>query len=100
MVEQARDIIVKDTECETAVVGEDVLLTPRQSQGQPSSSGSSLAEAGDSHLQSAQSRNKSEELTSASRELCNWRLMHVLLSLNAYLLKQATLHCQSDHAQM
>ena len=48
VVEEARDIIVKDTEYETAVVGEDVLLTPRLSDAQPQLKGTSLLEAGKS----------------------------------------------------
>ena len=50
VVEEARNIIVKDTKYETAVVGEDVLLTPRQSEqqtAQPQPEGTSLQEAGD-----------------------------------------------------
>ena len=50
VVEEARDIIVKDTEYETAVVGEDVLLTPRVSDEQTDqqrAEGASLQEAGD-----------------------------------------------------
>ncbi|KAL3153383.1 hypothetical protein ABBQ38_011722 [Trebouxia sp. C0009 RCD-2024] len=49
VVEEARDIVVRDTKYETAVVGEDVLLTPRQSEqptAQPEPEGTSLQEAG------------------------------------------------------
>lgn len=49
VVEEARDIVVRDTKYETAVVGEDVLLTPRQSEQQtakPEPKGPSLQEAG------------------------------------------------------
>ena len=50
MVEEARDIIVTDTEYETAVVGEDVLLTPHRSDEQTEqrqNEDTSLQEAGD-----------------------------------------------------
>lgn len=50
VVEEARDIIAKDSKYETAVIGEDVLLTLRPTEGQtvqPQSEGSSLQEAGD-----------------------------------------------------
>ena len=50
VVEEARDIIAKDSKYETAVVGEDVLLTPRPTEGQtaqPQPEGASLQEAGD-----------------------------------------------------
>ena len=53
VVEEARDIIVKDTEYETAVVGEDVLLTPRLSDEQSEqrqTEGTSLQEAGEALL--------------------------------------------------
>jgi len=47
VVEQARDIIVKDTELETAVVGEDILPTPRSPDAKPDAQSDALLAAGD-----------------------------------------------------
>ena len=47
VVEQARDIVVKDTQLETAIVGEDILLTPRSPDAQPDAQSDALLAAGD-----------------------------------------------------
>jgi hypothetical protein len=46
-VEQARDIVVNDTQLETAIVGEDILLTPRSLDAQPDAQSDALLAAGD-----------------------------------------------------
>ncbi|DBA76382.1 TPA: hypothetical protein ACH3X1_010090 [Trebouxia sp. C0004] len=46
VVEQARDIVVRDTQLETAIVGEDILLTPRSPDAQPDAESDALLAAG------------------------------------------------------
>jgi len=46
VVEDARDILVKDTELETAVVGEDILLTPSSPDAKPDKDSEALLAAG------------------------------------------------------
>ncbi len=46
-MEQARDIVVNDTQLETAIVGEDILLTPRSPDAQPDAQSDALLAAGD-----------------------------------------------------
>ena len=46
VVEQARDMVVKDTNLETAVVGEDILLTPRSPDAKPDKDSEALLAAG------------------------------------------------------
>ncbi|KAL0042877.1 hypothetical protein WJX79_002164, partial [Trebouxia sp. C0005] len=46
VVEQARDIVVKDTQLETAIVGEDILLTPRSPDAKPDAQSDALLAAG------------------------------------------------------
>lgn len=47
VVQQARDTVVTDTKLETAVVGEDILLTPRSPDAQPDPHSDALLAAGD-----------------------------------------------------
>ena len=47
VVQQARDTVVTDTKLETAIVGEDILLTPRSPDAQPDPQSDALLAAGD-----------------------------------------------------
>ena len=46
VVEQARDVVIHDTQLETAVVGEDILLTPEAASSRPDQRSQSLLSAG------------------------------------------------------
>lgn len=46
VVEQARDVVIHDTQLETAVVGEDILLTPEAASSRPDQNSQSLLSAG------------------------------------------------------
>jgi hypothetical protein len=99
-VEQARDIVVKDTQLETAIVGEDILLTPRSPDAQPDAQSDALLAAGDhTTALTLQTHTVLQWLVSVQDAFSCAKLRHAGLPHcpNVLLPVCAVLECQAVH---